>query len=215
MFALVRKNFIIAKRQLLFMMLFGMITYPILYYRMGAAVLAEYLLVFMILMITILLINNTISLAETTDEKALAYICITPYGRKNVVISKYIFDLIMCLYTVILLLLEKELMHIGEKFHPNIICLFIVIAIICRCVLIPIEIKFGYEKAKYFSMIAVMVFPFVLPMLINSVQPKNIIKIVDSICNSYTMFAMLVLIGCVSVGVSLYLSISIFKKKEL
>ena len=214
MISLVRKNFLIAKFQTIFMAIFSVTVFPILYSRMSDSPVSEYILYFLLLVVSVVLINNGISIIETSNEKAVSYLVITPYGRVKYIVSKYIFDISIMIGLTFILIIEKMILSIGRKLDIRIILTLFIIVVIYRCFIIPIEVKYGYEKSKFIGMISVMLFPFALPYIFSNIDMTKLNLTFLEMSNSL-LFVLGVMILVVIMVASCYVSVKLFKDKEL
>ena len=102
MISLLKKDYMIAKLQILFMIGFVILALPFLGMRMQSGVIGGYVLYFILLFTFVLLLTNTISIAEATNGRALAYLCATPYSRTQLVREKYLFDIsLVVIYNIL------------------------------------------------------------------------------------------------------------------
>ena len=170
---------------------------------------------FLVLFVIVLFLSNSVSLIEETYKKGCAYLCTTPYGRSQMVLSKYIFSYLIfagyCLiYGLTHLVLPKYTISLSfEKIAIS----FLVISVF-RCILIPLEYKFGYEKAKYIITLLIIGMPFITSMLFGSIDitKSDFSQIMDM--NIVWRGGLIVVVLIMNV-VSMSLSCCIFKKKDL
>lgn len=215
MISLLKKDYMIAKLQILFMIGFVILALPFLGMRMQSGVIGGYVLYFILLFTFVLLLTNTISIAEATNGRALAYLCATPYSRTQLVREKYLFDISLVVIYNILYFAESLFVKQVESMNGYVAGAFILVVIIFRCVYIPIEIKLGYEKAKFASMLAVMVFPFALPMIFNKIDFTKInldfIEKIPVLVRYGIVYGVMLLV----IFISCTVATRIFEKKEL
>lgn len=124
------------------------------------------ILFFLVLFVAVLFLSNSVSIMDETYKKGCAYLCCTPYGRRTIVFSRYVFSYLIfvgyCLiYALASFVFPKEL--IKESWELLLISLGLVS--VFRCVLIPLELKFGYEKAKYVIMVLIVGTPFLMGLV--------------------------------------------------
>ena len=206
---------ILTKSQIAFMLLFSCIAIPVLSGRMDAGGIGDGLIFFMVLFVLVMLLPNTVSMAETADERVTAYLCATPYSRKQMVLSKYIFDI--CIVVVYFFIYTLESMVFQDVGRVGGLTASVLIAVIFlyRGAYIPLEYKVGYEKAKYIGMASIMLLPFLLPTLLNNI---DIEKLDFSVITALPVWLKYVMVYG---GILLWLTVSymlserIFEKKEL
>ncbi|MCM3339213.1 ABC-2 transporter permease [Paenibacillus sp. MER TA 81-3] len=161
------------------------------------------------------LLFNSVSMLEY-KYKGSALLCATPYTRKALVKSKYLFILaifVCCyiVYTITALLIagKIEMLSISESGLSLLILSIIFGAII------PVQYYFGYEKSKYIFMFFIFITPFVFPFIIKVVQANNIsfqmMLPFPKIVQELFPFLLALVIGLISMTVS----IRIYSKKNL
>lgn len=218
-FQLIRKDFLLVRKYVCLMMVFSAIAPPLLLWNMHAenAFVDFYgmMIFFLVLFVIVLFLSNSVSLIDETYKKGCAYLCTTPYGRNQIVLSKYAFSyMIFAFYCIIygLTSLVVPKYTISLTFENIAISFFIVS--IFRCVLIPLEFKFGYEKAKYIITMLIIGMPFITSIFFDSIDITKIdfskIANMDSIWR-VALVAILVIVNVISMALSCY----VFKKKDL
>lgn len=159
-FNLVKKDFILAKKYLLFMLLFA--AGAPLYLETQTHSISGGLLGFLI---TILFVQymmfNTVSMAED-KFKGFALLSATPYTRSTLVKARYLYILVIFLGCYIIY-------TITAGFFPTILPMLSISAIgisllilaIYFGIIVPLQYRFGYEKVRYISFFAIFITPFV------------------------------------------------------
>lgn len=218
-FQLIRKDLLLIRKYVLFMIVFSAIAPSLLLWNMDVETrLFDFygiMVFFLVLFVIVLFLSNSVSLIEETYKKGCAYLCTTPYGRNQMVLSKYIFSYLIfagyCLiYGLTHLVLPKYTISLSfEKIAIS----FLVISVF-RCILIPLEYKFGYEKAKYIITLLIIGMPFITSMLFGSIDitKSDFSQIMDM--NIVWRGGLIVVVLIMNV-VSMSLSCCIFKKKDL
>ena len=177
------------------------------------------LVFFIITIVMMLMLPGTISMNESKYEKAYSYLSITPYSRFQLVICKYIFDLIIFLAIIIIYYLETIFLsrYVGNLEVIVIAITFFSVSII-RGFIIPLEFKFGYEKTKYISIIVLMIVCFGVPLLTRyfSIDFFNNF-LLDFILNLHrSILSILIFIISIAISIlSIQISYKIFFNKEL
>lgn len=154
---LVKKDFLIVKKYVL-LMAAVCILFPIfLLWRMP-----EFAGIFGFVLVTvfsILMLLQYVSLKETQYPKASTLLCALPFSRKNIVLSRYIFCIVIyfacCLIFGIEALLFPTLQNVSYKIP---IVLFLLVSL-CLSIYLPIQYKVGYEKTKLFFTVLIMATP--------------------------------------------------------
>ena len=154
---LVKKEFLIVKKYVL-LMAAVCILFPIfLLWRMP-----EFAGIFGFVLVTvfsILMLLQYVSLKETQYPKASTLLCALPFSRKHIVLSRYIFCIVIyfacCLIFGIEALLFPTLQNVSYKIP---IVLFLLVSL-CLSIYLPIQYKVGYEKTKLFFTVLIMATP--------------------------------------------------------
>ncbi len=173
LFHLVKKDLILAKKYILFMLVFAVVGPIFIYTKLGFSNGS-----FVSFLITLLFIEyilfNTISLQED-KYKGLALLCTTPHKRKGVIIAKYLLLLVIFIVSFLLYNLAAAIGASSgltglDAFSVGIALLVISIFF---GILIPVQTKFGYEKTKYIFFIIIFLTPFMMPSVIEWYQSSN------------------------------------------
>lgn len=213
---LVKKDFLLAKKYALIMPLMAIILPLIMSSEKGMG------LGFIVFLWTALAVQisltGTVSVVETKYSKGAALLCAVPYTRSMYVKSKYLYDLFIfvcyCLiYSAAALVFPDSLIR-PDWFSIGIV--FLAITLI-RGTLIPLEIKLGYQKTKYISMLFIFFIPFVLPTLMNALG-LDISMFSFNLADKIPQLAVNIIpfiLAFAAAGASLAISIGIYSKKDL
>ena len=146
LFQLVKKDFLIVKKYVLIMFAVCILFPVFLLWRSPEY--AGILGFVLITIFSIFMLLQYVSLKETQYPKASTLLCALPFSRKNIVLSKYIFCILIylacCLIFGIETLIFPQLRSIGYKVP---ILLFMVVSLFLG-VYLPAQYKLGYEKNK-------------------------------------------------------------------
>lgn len=212
---LVKKDLILAKRYLLFMLIFAVLGPLFIYNRLGFASGS-----FASFLITVLFIEyilfNMVSMHED-KYKGSALLCTTPHTRNSVIQAKYLFILVIFIASFLLYNLAVAIgttSGMSKLSIYNIGISLLIIAVFFG-ILIPIQTRFGYEKTKYIFFILIFLTPFTLPAIIELVLSTGIqvhFELpVSQAMKAWIPFVIAFLIG----GASMLISIRIFVKQNL
>ena len=146
-------------------------------------------------------------------SKSLNFIMCFTIFTKNIVLSKYIFCILIylacCLIFGIETLIFPQLRSIGYKVP---ILLFMVVSLFLG-VYLPAQYKLGYEKTKLFFVVLIMASPFIFAQSLK-IENSFITNILDNInpvflvtCSMIASFLILI--------VSSAISVRIYKKADL
>jgi ABC-2 type transport system permease protein len=212
---LVIKDLILAKRYLLFMLVFAVIGPIFIYSRLGFDN-GSFTSFLITVLFTEYVLFNMVSLQED-KYKGSALLCTTPHTRNGVIKAKYLFILVIFIGCFLLYNLSTAIAANTGLTRLNIFSTGTTLLVISVFfgILIPIQTKFGYEKTKYIFFIMIFLTPFILPAIIEWYQSTGInvnfnLPIPQSI-RDWIPFVLAILIGLFS----MIISIRFFSKKNL
>ena len=178
LFQLVKKDFLIVKKYVLIMFAVCILFPVFLLWRSPEY--AGILGFVLITIFSIFMLLQYVSLKETQYPKASTLLCALPFSRKNIVLSKYIFCILIylacCLIFGIETLIFPQLRSIGYKVP---ILLFMVVSLFLG-VYLPAQYKLGYEKTKLFFVVLIMASPFIFAQSLK-IENSFITNILDNI----------------------------------
>lgn len=211
LFQLVKKDFLLVRKYVLIMLIFCIFVPQFLILR-----LPEYAGIMGFVLITIysvFMLLQYVSLKETQFPKASAFLCALPYPRKAVVLSRYIFSLIIylvcCLFFWIETLVFPQLGTLGFTMP---VILFLVISLILS-IYLPVHYKLGSESTKIFFIIVIMTSSFVFPQLVKIAGGINL-RFLDML-NPVIFLGGVILFSISILVVSATISMQIYKKADL
>ncbi|SEJ02370.1 ABC-2 type transport system permease protein [Lachnospiraceae bacterium A10] len=214
---LIRKDILLIRKYILIMAICSVVAPVLLIKRTEVpGVPQSYLgliIFFIVMIISVLFLSNSISMAEEKYSKGCAYLCTTPYTRRQMVISRYIFTYLVvlgyCLVYEAVHLVAPDLTIVITK---EVLIVSLLCVSIFRGILIPLEYKYGYEKAKYIITFSIIGLPFIASYVMGRIQ-FDMLKW-DGFLNEQA----LLLIGAVVIVVinmiSVVISCHIFENKE-
>ena len=210
LFALLRKDFLIVKKYVLIMLLFIVLIPPFMRWRTPefTGVLGFILSV----IFSVFMLLQYVSLKEYQSPKAATLLCATPFTRKAMVLSKYIFCMVIYVVCCIIFGIETLVIHgLGAADIKMFALMFLVISIFIS-VYLPIQYKLGYEKTKFAFVVIIMASPMILPLLMRTeVFNLNF----PFMLSSYLFCGGIVLIGLIVLAISMFLSIKIYNEADL
>ncbi|MBG9733638.1 ABC-2 transporter permease [Paenibacillus alvei] len=168
---LVKKDLILAKKYLLFMLLFAAIGPLFLSYRMQLHDSGSISFLVTVLFMEFILFNSVSVFEE--KYKGASLLCATPYTRNALVQAKYllIFTIFLAdfvIYTVTSLVVPQVL----SRLSPLGVGTALLFISLYFGVFIPMQYKYGYEKTKFVSMMVVFVTPFIVPVVMKWYQSR-------------------------------------------
>ena len=210
LFALLKKDFLIVKKYVLIMLLFIFLIPPFMRWRTPeftgvlGFVLSVIFAVFMLL--------QYVSLKEYQSPKAATLLCATPFTRKAMVLSKYIFCMVIYVICCIAFGIETLVIPgLGTADITMFALMFLVTALFIG-VYLPVQYKLGYEKTKFAFVVVIMASPIILPLLMR-MDGLNLGFL--SMLSPYLICGGIVLIGFVFLAISASLSVKIYTKADL
>lgn len=210
LFHLIKKDFLIVKKYVLIMLAAVIAIPPVMHWRapeysgvMGF-ILSVIFSVFMLL--------QYVSLKEYQCPKASALLCAAPFPRGFLVLSKYIFCILI--YAACSLIFGLETMIVPQlgTLQPDTLALMFLVTTAVVGLYLPVQYKLGYEKTKFAFMAIIMASPVITAAFL---KMENI--------NSGTLLTappILVCIGMALAGmtiltISVSLSVRFYSKADL
>lgn len=212
------KNFIIAKKYMLFLLI-GSFALPLftasrLNGTVGSSAGAMGFIVSVIFIQ--FMIYSSIALIETKYNKAQLLMCALPYSRKTLVQSKYCFNIIVFLVCTLayIILANVSNTRIGDVNIMAITQSFFLVNLFFAFI-IPLEYKFGYEKTKYISFLIMYATPFLIGLLSKNISDGKVnFDFIEQMPKSQFMLALYV-ITFIIIYISYKISVHIFSNKDL
>ena len=208
--SLLKKDFLIVKKYVLIMFFFIILIPPVMRWRTPkftgilGFILSVIFSVFMLL--------QYVSLKEYQFPKAATLLCATPFSRKAMVLSKYIFC--MAIYVICCIVYEVETLLIPQLGTADIklFALMFLVTSIFIGLYLPVQYKLGYEKAKFAFLVIIMASPIIVPLLL---RMENLKLGFLSTTSPYLISGSTILLGFVLLAVSAFLSMKIYAKADL
>lgn len=160
---LIKKDVLIVKKYVLIMLVAAVLIPPVMLWRSP-----QYtgVLGFMLSVIfCVFMLLQYVSLKEYQSPKAATLLCATPYSRRMIVLSKYIFC--MAIYVVCCLIYGIETLVLPGlgSCDIKIFVFMLFITSVFIGVYLPVQYKLGYEKTKLAFVVVIMASPLILPLL--------------------------------------------------
>ena len=155
---LVKKDFLIVKKYVLLMIAVCVVFPLFLIWRSPEY--AGILGFVLITIFSIFMLLQYVSLKETQYPKASTLLCALPFSRKDIVLSKYIFCILIYFACSLIFGLETplfpQLRNVGYELPA---LSFLVISVVLG-IYLPVQYKLGYEKTKMFFVVLIMASTF-------------------------------------------------------
>ena len=163
LFHLVKKEFLIVKKYVLIMLIAAILIPPVMRWRTPEFAGTFGFILSVIFSIFMLL--QYVSLKEHQFPKAAMLLCAAPFSRSIMVLSKYIFCIVIYVACCIIFGIETLLIPgLGTSGMELFILMFFVTSVFIG-IYLPIQYKLGYEKTKFAFAVIIIPSPFILPML--------------------------------------------------
>ena len=207
---LIKKDALIIKKYVLIMTAAAVILPPFMLWRAP-----QYtgVLGFMLSVIfCVFMLLQYVSLKEYQFSKAATLLCATPYSRRMIVLSKYIFC--MATYVVCCLIYGIETLVIPGLGSCD-IKLFVLMLFITSVfigVYLPVQYKLGYEKTKFAFVAVIIAFPFILPYLMKT---ENVNLDFLSLLSPVLAYGGIILLSLGILIVSIFLSMRFYSSVDL
>ena len=163
LFHLLKKDVLIVKKYVLIMLAAAVLIPPFMLWRAP-----QYtgVLGFMLSVIfCVFMLLQYVSLKEYQFPKAATLLCATPYPRKMIVLSKYIFCMVTYVACCLIYGIETLIIPGLRSYNIKLFVLMLFITCIFISVYLPVQYKLGYEKTKFAFAVVIMASPFILPQL--------------------------------------------------
>jgi ABC-2 type transport system permease protein len=212
LFNLVLKDFILAKKYLVFLILIA-VGAPLFVAASTSFSGGGFLGFFIAVIYMEHFLFATVSVAEE-KYKGAALLCATPYTRNALVKAKYISSLVIFIITYIIYTTMTFIGHLGiEKVNIFTFGIALMIISIIWGAIIPTQYKFGYENTKYISVIIIVLSVMVVPNILKWLNTENInLNItMPQIIQNLLPYLIALLISLVSMSIST----NIYAKKDL
>ena len=210
LFHLVKKEFLIVKKYVLIMLIAAILIPPVMRWRTPefagtfGFILSAIFSIFMLL--------QYVSLKEYQFPKAAMLLCATPFSRSIMVLSKYIFCIVIYVACCIIFGIETLLIPgLGTSGMELFILMFFVTSVFIG-IYLPIQYKLGYEKTKFAFAVIIIASPFILPMLMR-MDPVNLDFFVS--IPAYIVYGGVFAGGFIILALSSMLSIKIYNETDL
>ena len=210
LFHLVKKEFLIVKKYVLIMLIAAILIPPVMRWRTPEfAGTFDFILS---VIFSIFMLLQYVSLKEHQFPKAAMLLCAAPFSRSIMVLSKYIFCIVIYVACCIIFGIETLLIPgLGTSGMELFILMFFVTSVFIG-IYLPIQYKLGYEKTKFAFAVIIIASPFILPMLMR-MDPVNLDFFVS--IPAYIVYGGVFAGGFIFLVLSSMLSIKIYSETDL
>jgi len=208
---LVKKDYLIIKKSILIMMATCIILPLLLIHQVP-----EYAGIMSYVFSTtyfVFILLQSVSIKESLYSKAATLLCSTPYPRKFIVLSKYIFCGINFILCGVIFKLETLLFPQLGKFNTVTLVFTLLFLAIFIGIYLPLQYKLGFEKTKAFFSIVIVILPFCFSYFLK-IKNKIDFSFVYSL-NTETLCIISILFSFIAIFLSAYFSVKIYNKIDL
>lgn len=210
---LVKKDFLIVKKYVFFMMLLAVAVPLFVAWRLpeiSGVISFVYTVVF-----TELIICQAVSQEESKYPKAAALLCSIPYKRSSIVKAKYVFFLLLFFYCWAVYTLMALLVPGIDAIDLTVVLSVLMVGMIVYGIYLPLYFKYGAEKTRFFFMICIFLIAFGMPLIYKYLASLHIDFSILTSISAPIINLIMVLLFAVALSVSMTMSIRIYSKKEL
>lgn len=211
LFQLVKKDFMLVKKYVLIMAAVSIIIPVLLLWRFPdyAAIMGFVL----ITIVSVFMLLQYVFLKEIQSPKASAFLCALPYSRTDIVLSNYIFGLIIFLGCCMIFGIETLVFpQLGTFGFTMPVMLFLVISLILS-IYLPMQYKLGYEKTKFLFVIIIMASSFGPSLFAKKVSGLDL-SFLDML-NPSIVLGGVISFSIIVLAVSAIISMHIYNKADL
>lgn len=153
-----------------------------------------------------------VSLKEYQFPKAAALLCAAPFSRRMIVLSKYVFYMVVYVICCIIYGIETLIVPgLGLCDIKLFVIMFLLTSVFIG-IYLPAQYKFGYEKTKFAFFVVIMASPFILPQLI---KMENVNLDFLSLLSPVLAYGGITLLSMVILIVSILLSMRFYSSADL
>lgn len=210
LFHLIKKDVLIVKKYVLIMLAATVLIPPFMLWRAP-----QYtgILGFMLSVIfCVFMLLQYVSLKEYQFPKAATLLCATPYSRRMIVLSKYIFCMVTYLSCCVIYGIETFIVPGLGSCGIRLFVLMFFITSVFIGIYLPIQYKLGYEKTKFAFVVVIMASPFILPYLM---KMENVNLDFLSLLSPVLAYGGIILLSLGILVVSIFLSMRFYSSVDL
>lgn len=160
----------------------------------------------------VLILLQYISLKEYQFPKAASLLCAATFSRKMMVLSLYIFCIVVYVVCCTIYTIEALIIPGLDTMNAAMFFLMFLVTSVLISIYLPIQYKLGYEKTKFAFTVVIIASPFLLPQLMK-IENFNLNFLSEFspilICGS------VLLLSCMILAVSAALSIKFYNRTDL
>lgn len=209
---LLKKDFLIIKKYILLMFLICAIIPPFLLWRVSNSENASLMGFVLSSIFSIFMLLQYNSQKEHQYPKAATLLCTTPFPRKFLVLSKYVFCIAIYASCCIIFGIETWFLPQLKVLPIEIVALLFFVISIFIGIYLPIQYKLGYEKTRFVFAVIIVTSPYLLPQLL---KMESLNSDFLSRLSPLFLYSGAVLIGFAILAVSFFISSNLYDKSDL
>lgn len=209
---LVKKDFLIVKKYVLLMLAVCILIPPFMLWRTDAAYVGSMSFVLSVIFSVFMLLQYVL-LKENQYAKASTLLSATPYPRKLLVLSKYIFCLLIYAASCFIFWIEALIFPALGGFHIEMAAVLFLALALFLSIYLPVQYKLGYETTKFAVVLIIMASPFLVPQLLHIESGANWPVMVT--LSPAVLSVGAILIGMILLVMSAEISVRIYSKADL
>ena len=208
--SLVKKDFILVKKYVLFMAAVCFLLPVFLLSRLPEF--AGPLTFFISVVYSIFLLLQYVFLKEYQSPKASLLLCASPYPRRLMVLGKYGFCLVLYAASSLIYWINTQIFPGLGRFHWEMAVLVFFIVTIFYSIYIPLEYRLGFERTKFITMFIIMACPFVAPFIL---QKGAVIQDYIQLLPPVLFYGIVLFISLLALVISACLSVYFYEHADL
>lgn len=210
LFSLVKKDFLIVKKFFLLILMGAVIIPPFMLWQVPE--LTSVLGFIFSVVFAVFMLLQYVSIKEHQFPKAATLLCATPFPRKMMVLSKYIFCVVIYMIGSGIFWIETFIIPGLGKLSIKMFTFMFLATSVFISIYFPVQYKFGFEKTNYIFGVLVITSPMYLPKLM-SAGSLNLGFLTT--LSPYLVYIGSILISFAVLSISAVLSIKIYEKSDL
>ena len=210
LFSLVKKDFLIVKKFFLLILMGAVIIPPFMLWQVPE--LASVLRFMFSVVFAVFMLLQYLSIKEYQSPKAATLLCATPFPRKMMVLSKYIFCMTVYIISSGIFGIETFIIPGLGTLSIKMFTLMFLATSVFISIYFPVQYKLGFEKTNYLFAVLIIASPMYLSKIMGT---GSFYLGFLSMLSPYLVYGGIILIGFVVLAISVSLSIKIYGKADL
>lgn len=205
LFNLIKKDILIVKKYVLIMFAAAVLIPPFMLWR--APEFTGVLGFMLSVIFCVLMLVQYVCLKEYQFPKAATLLCATPFSRRMLVLSKYIFCIAVYVACCVIYAIDAVLIPALGTVDVTMFFLMLLATSAFIGVYLPVQYKLGYEKTKFIFMVVMLASPIILPQLMKmEMLNLNFLSVFSPlfICGGALVVSLIILSASVVLSMKFY-----------